>query len=566
MLRQIFFLTLFFCACVTSTSHANDFSDYETDGIRDSKKKTMLDRDLWEGMKKSDAIKLIEAMPSDLASPSYYELFKTILLSDARAFEDSFNDSDQNFMDVRFNSLLRIGAFEEAEMLYDEVFSSLPKDTDMAIQSLNITLTKGQAGALCLDIQTLKSRFQEEPFWQDFQALCDHFFQDIEAEETIGEQDQDQEKTESPYEFQIFKGFKDIINDEVNAIAFDKMSVTEKLTAFAAQSIQPQEIMAYYTRNGEELPPFILKLLTRHNSDDWEEDHSCLMKEAYTRGIINRESLSIHYQGLSFPEASFKEESQTRHTLSKCEKPGWYIQWIARGKSKQDRADRTKQSFAYFTQHYPQLTDVLPLPSTRIDAEGFNPQDSFALAASYMRIQSFLPDSFADSIKERKKSKKDDTEQPLNSPLYWIMVILDTPAHFEAEDYIAWMESWQDKTNTKTGSKTKIDPAKPLSLLKSRIKLENYQQALNLCYEKFFSLTFSRNYAISSYSLTGRINAAIQNKRIGEALLLNLHVLADKHVRDAYPEDLQTAISVLFETGLSQIANSILVETLSVGK
>jgi hypothetical protein len=128
------------------------------------------------------------------------------------------------------------------------------------------------------------------------------------------------------------------------------------------------------------------------------------------------------------------------------------------------------------------------------------------------------------------------------------------------------MESWQDKTNTKTGSKTKIDPAKPLSLLKSRIKLENYQQALNLCYEKFFSLTFSRNYAISSYSLTGRINAAIQNKRIGEALLLNLHVLADKHVRDAYPEDLQTAISVLFETGLSQIANSILVETLSVGK
>ncbi len=145
---------------------------------------------------------------------------------------------------------------------------------------------------------------------------------------------------------------------------------------------------------------------------------------------------------------------------------------------------------------------------------------------------------------------------------YWYFLSLQDPSSFTAESYIAWVRQWSPKLPLVAQK----DPARTLSLLKNVLELEKYEEAAKLCYEKFFSLTFYRNYVISSYSLTGRAFAANQSSRFGEAVLLYLHVLASQSPSNTYPEYLSGMVDILYKAGYQEHAKNIIVSTLSVGK
>jgi hypothetical protein len=98
------------------------------------------------------------------------------------------------------------------------------------------------------------------------------------------------------------------------------------------------------------------------------------------------------------------------------------------------------------------------------------------------------------------------------------------------------------------------------------LKLKLYEETLFQHYEKFFLLTFSRNYVIYSDSLISRVSATIENQHTGKGMLLLLHMLSSQKPADVNPQYGDYLLDLLMRIGYKRYARHFIVDTLSVGK
>lgn len=548
---------------------------------------------LWNGASQADAQALIKAMPDRFGDAAYYTIFRDLLTADAAPFESGKKSQEvpattgapYDFINLRLNTLYRIGAFDEAASLYQAVFPAVPDDERIALHSLNISLAKGRLAAACLDVQALEAKFESRDFWQDFNQICDYYYnedaikaapagEDAPKSEPVGmapvvddaaDDSAAVDETVRPapsaiaanLKFRLFTGFSTIINRQVTPQALAQMNLTEKLMAHAARAVPFKAVLDSYKGDPALIPSDILHILALQ--DDPAPERACLTQEAFKRGMIGASGMALALRGLEFPENDLESDT-IKVGIHPCRKAGWVFQWIEKALDDTDKARRTLSAFREIAVNAPDMMDAFAPFFATLDPDQLG-ADALPLAASLRRVNGKLPPQW---LQKATTNQSDDADSALaeKPAAYWPFLVMEKPEIFTPNSYAAWVSGWSSNLPLLKQN----DPARLLSLLKNILVLEKYEAALKLCYEKFFSLTFYRNYVISSYSLTGRAITANQNDRFGEAILLYLHVMGHQKVSNTYPEYLSEMVGLLAKAGHHDAEKNIIGSTYSVGK
>lgn len=539
---------------------------------------------LWNAAVQEDVETLIKAMPDRFGDVAYYNIFRDLLTADAAPFNTQTENAPAayDFINLRLNTLYRIGAFDAAADLYQAAFDGVPQDERMALHSLNISLAKGRLAAACLDVQAMEARFEASDFWQDFNQICNFYYNEdalkaapegsepIQNTAPVGMapviDDAATDSVDAPangpktdaavpanLKFKVFTGFSTIINQQVTPQALGQMNLTEKLMAHAARAVPFKAVLDSYKGDAAALPSDVLHIMMLQ--DDAAPERACLTQEAFRRGMIAPNGMALALRGIEFPENDL-ESAVIKHGIHPCRKAAWVFQWIEKAEDDADKARRTLEAFRDVAATSPALMDAFATFFVTLDPDQLG-ADALPLSASLLRVNGTLPKQWTEKDVQDQSDEGAD-----NVPAYWPFMVVQDPDLFTPDSYVAWVAAWSPTLPLLKQN----DPARLLSSFKNILDLGKYEAALKLCYEKFFSLTFYRNYVISSYSLTGRAIAANQNDRFGEAILLYLHVMGHQKVSNTYPEYLSEMVDLLARAGHHEAKKNIIGSTYSVGK
>lgn len=535
---------------------------------------------------------------------------------------------NSDFILLRLQKLYRIGAIQDATQLYNTLFPKMSKNPDIAIYGLYGLLNQGKLAPACLDVQAMNASFETpSPLWADMVAFCDLYYQTDSDEQPEKHEEKEAEKQTPPSRpmpiideeqdqqtklqedlqkalenergpFKVLVNAQAILNKEVSPNLYKIMSLPEKLLFHASGQLSKETVYSALAQEAETLPLFDLHLLAAQRVAE-EPLYPCVAQTAYKKGLLSADALMDSFRLISFDKDLFEDNKKDDvQKLPSCTRPAWYLQWIEQA-HKDIKLQRTRVHHTFhallenhtdiigsfyskwralkpqqlgehamlaglsFTQNGKHLPESwkkswslpAPITETKTPSSPNNPQ-----------TESQATDSQGKSGKDKKESKKtrnkNKEKQIVKLAPYWYLAVLEDPKLFNSQDFMNWHLFWGNKIGFNKGDA----PVNALSLLKNVINLEKYQETKKQYYEKFFSLTFYRNYAISSYSLTARLKRASENNDIGEAILLYLHALHRQSLSTTHPDYLNGMIDTLKKSGLTNRANILIVHTLSVGK
>lgn len=582
------FAIVFGFLILPSTSYAKNINDLAIDGLGERELEQPLPRDLWAGLSIEQAINHLNMVSHRFAHPVYKDVLRHLLTAKSEGFYTENNKKQElnniqavKWLNLRFNTLFEIGAFEDAQNLYSHIFGKdVPEHPQLILNAINILLSQGKINAACLDINVLGAKTNQNTQLKELKLFCDRYLTDQSDEQHVeGDNDQislkDKQKDidpDAPYNpdnyrvidnfppFQNFDILPKLLNKNMTLTyeEYRNASITEKFIAYALDRLPALPKTQYEDGQiSNEMSAFDIKLysLLPHTNPD----QMCFLNEAFLQSIITADALRMRYEALEFGNDFDDELSMTkRHTQHPCEAPAWYLQWINESKSDEDGQQRSIITFRWLLENNPQLISIFAQNfENYLDVSSLTPQERFVLAQYFIRQNI----EFTKIWERHAISFNDDQNKPYIAPEWYFLVLADSDL-FEPNHFDIWFET-QYKT---LPAFHKIDPSSPLTLLKNMSNLTKYQEYEKEHYEKLFSLTFSRNYVKYNNVLISRINTSIENERTGESLLLLLRILSDQAPDDIYIGYLNYLMDIFRRIGYKYYARQIIVDTLSVGK
>jgi hypothetical protein len=604
-------VSLLLCVTISTSAHA-DYTKLAEKGLSARQLDNNFPDDLWEGLSYEEFNQYINTVYAKAKYPVYRNILIDLLLAEHEGFDIPAEKQKRgivNFADIqykdqelteeqslsllklRFETLYKLGAFDEANRLYKEIFGrNTPEDQTLLLYGLYPLLIEGNFGGFCLDLKTLQIE-TPSPHIQDLNKFCNHYFDEIENEEHEENAQTEQssietaaenktEPTQAPIseaalaESQELKSIESFSSLPVLNILFatktplrkeifEKASLTEKLISHALERVDAN-IFTSYGDTPAQFSLETLKILSYQNAAHLPRQ-ACVMNEAYLKGLIPAEALLLFYESISLPTDKFDKSSYAHKTLHNCQKPAWYIHYINQADNDEQRAERKIQSFKEIAKAHPMFL--------RAYAEIFKdiPLDNITAVERWFLAESLLKEGidFSKKWKETVRTNRENgiaDSQETNSKVYifpdWYLQVLHNNDTFKVNDYFIWNQTGF----TELPFSGRFAPSRPLTSLKTMLNLDLYQETIFQHYEKLFLLTFSRNYVIYSDSLIHRIDAAVENEHSGKSLLLLLHILSNHEPADIYPQYGNYLLDLLTRIGYKLYARHFIVDTLSVGK
>lgn len=154
---------------------ANDDFNWNTIdrmGLYDREHDSQIKRDIWNNYSQEQAVEALDILPNKLTSPSYRELAKRLLLSDAPKSKDGIESPA--LLAARLDKLISFGFLMDATELYQSAKESgdLPDNFELSMIDVQLTLAKSALAPVCLDIQASSSTFRDMPAWRELSDFC----------------------------------------------------------------------------------------------------------------------------------------------------------------------------------------------------------------------------------------------------------------------------------------------------------------------------------------------------------------------------------------------------------
>lgn len=514
-----------------------DYRTLESLGIYESEYEGSLGSDLWNNATRSNLIALIEKIPEEPKSKTSYRLQKHALLTQARVSFSGQPDPEggKDLLTIRMEKLIAMGAYPEALALY-RTMNAEPYHPALARTGILAMLYTGQKALACIEAKTMKDRFKEDGFWQDFKAYCSVSLSEKATKEEKGQLKDSKRKI-----------LQSLANDKKYSFSYAPDDF-EKLTWLEQAALGAEQKLTTGTLNKESVHKIPLRhislLLLNENID--ENNKTFLTIEAARRGIYGEEELVNLYEALyKLPKGEEPTEPKTSRG-----KLGYFYSQLIQAKS-DEKWNIIKQAFDL--QKTYDIDALIPfatiLGSIRPEAPQKDDIKNVILlfAAAGQPLPAFWAEAL-DSLPEEAKEGKD-----------WKN--LKILAHI--------LQSERDRKSNETVEIITLTDGfdtKKKALLK--IIIENIDTANKIVhnapviYEKDFDIASTLVYKVPQVDVWDRLENSIQNKIKSETILLSATLINAGASGDMYPGVMRDVLNSLNAVGLTSFSRDVAKEAI----
>ena len=535
----------------SSTVMAAPSRSVETAGTLTSNQDGQIAGNVWAGLSRDEALLLINALPARYATPTWYDVARRLLLSDAPGLPEGNRPKDAPATDpsrpdiliARLDKLMEMGALRDAEMLYDTVVGEFPDNFDLAYRSLQILMLRGQLSAACLDLQAMQATHGKNPKWVELNRLCRvQFAQGGERARILNE-------TKFDYYPAVGNFLRGRAPNNLSAMN------TEELAFAVATGLVNENTARSMTSKAGKLPPLLLTVLFSIDAENAMPERTCLGIEAARRGLASTRDLISLYEAPHYAsDLLLSPGMPALGGMHPCLAPTVMYQRIASAKENPAQRNST-------------IRQALDLMSDLPDA-------AFWPMATYFKdfdVHAAQNKKYVWRLTRIVAYEKDELPQDWArgwggqggagvSP-FWPVQAIVSPEGDSMDELNIWRQQWPSEAK-RVASR---DPIIPLLLgqsLNPGPKTGKNDKTKLRDYENNLSLTFSRTYSMPSYGLTQRLNDVIKNNQTGQSVALLLIGYGAIPPDQVIPHQMALVIEGLNKAGLGRYARRFALEVL----
>lgn len=575
-LQFVMYAAVAMCAAGGVYAREDDPRAIETQGALTRAQDGQISTNIWNGVTRDEALELVEALPMRFSSPVYYSMARDFLLSDAPPFpaekkvpaagkdkkkKDKTGDKDESaeappaaprpdLLIARIDKLLAMGGLREARALYDAAVDDTPADFDLAYRSLEMLMLRGQVSAACLDTQAMKAIHGSNPRWKDFNKFCRIQFAAPDLRSKL--------LTETNFDAmpELAKYLKGEGLANLPALGTEQLAY-----AVALGEVTPDSISRWAPKAGA-INPLLLSVLVSLDTPTEVPQKTCLAIEGLRRGLLTTRDLITLYEKPHYDSALLLDEVGTAPSAAQihpCLIPTVLYQRIASNLKNPDVRDRAIREALDVMKDLPDAA-LWPMALYFEDFDIHQPKNK-----PYLWRVARIVAYEKDSLPEAWSAGWGKSEGVGVSP-FWPIEAVMAPRRQLPQENVENLKVWKGQWPSESKRLQSRDPLVPLLLSSETAgggekSLENAKSNLDY-YEKVFSLTFSRSYAMPSYGLTQRLKGVIEKGQTGLSVALLLIGYGAIPPDQVIPHQMALVISGMNGAGFAQDARRFALEVL----
>ena len=483
-----------------------DINRIESFGLLTGPKDGGLGIDMWDGSDRGAVISLIQQLPASFTYKTSRDLVRRVLLTKADVTMFDHKDSDstgQNLMTLRIQKLMDMGALDDAASLYKENPYG-PYNAEMAGTGVMALMYSGQGALGCLETEAMRNRFADDRSWREMTGFCDFLLiKTGGGKNTVDKSYGPVTQSGSALVRQVMA--KNDFRYAPHSVAeLESLTPMEKAVLAADHRI---DYSALRRLGAATFSPSTLALIT-HDSAAPLDFRFELMLAAARAGIASPADLGNFYKSLPF--SALADDSGRLDGINGIS--GWQrVAWLYKSADiNRGRINGPALKAALPLAGEYGLYALLPFASLLADAgpEGVSPES--IRTGVLLALDANAPLSVAWA----QQWKKNDSGGKNEFLLYMAYEIVSDSRSEDAADY------------HKLLSEIKTLPIQQEQLIKMLLeKLDNGRKLHNIdaskVYENTVDLTQNVSYVMPSVGLMDRFATAVNDKQLGEAVLLS---------------------------------------------
>jgi hypothetical protein len=482
-----------------------DLNRIESFGLLTGPKDGGLGIDMWDGSDRGAVIGLIQQLPSSFTYKTSRDLVRRVLLTKADVTMLGHKDSDsagQNLMTLRIQKLMDMGALDDAASLYKENPYS-PYNAEMADTGVLALMYSGQGALGCLETEAMRSRFADDRVWREMTGFCDYLLIKTGAGKNAADKSYGPAIQSGSRLVRQVMAKNDFRYAPRSVAELEALTPLEKAVLAADHRI---DYSALRRLGSATFSPSTLALIT-HDSAAPLDFRFELMQAAVRAGISSPADLGSFYKSLPF--RALADDSGKLDGINGIN--GWQrIAWLYKSADiNRGRINGPVLKAALPLAGEYGLYALQPFASLLADAspEGLSPESIRTGVLLALDANAPLSVAWAQQWKKNDSNVK-------NEFLVRIAYEIVSDSHSEdGADYHNLL------------SEIKSLPIQQEQLIKMLLeKLDNGRKLHNIdaskVYENTVDLTQNVSYVMPSVGLMSRFATAVNDKQLGEAVLL----------------------------------------------
>ncbi len=482
-------------------------SKIESFGVLTGVKDGGLGIDMWDGSERANIVNLIPKIPATFQYRMIRDLVRRVLMTAADV--SMLGDKDaappepgKDLFSLRLQKLMEMGQAEDAARLYKENPYG-PYDGEMASLGVLALMFDGQGALACLDTEAMRDKFTGVHAWDQLTAICDFKLETMAGSQTAAK------KAMGPFP----AGDSAVVRQ---AMENPSWHYNDNVKEFEALTPLEQAFLAVdgridYARfrklDAASLPPPVLALLI-HDPNAPLDFRFELMLTGIDEGIVSAKELGDFYKAIPF--TNLADEPAKLDGIREVN--GWQrLAWLYRSADKsRGTIDSEVLRIALPMKNEYGLEALAPFASMLADAKPEGVPDDTIRAGILLGLTMNAP--ISDAWVQHWKGKDSNLPQD---------VVLQIAYEIGRESL-----SKDGAHYNKLLSEISGLPVQQQELIKIFAeKLDKGGKLHNIeavkVYENTVDLTQNAGYVMPSVGLIEGLAAAVNNKQLGEAVLLS---------------------------------------------
>lgn len=502
-----------------------------------------LGKNLWAGSKRSELVKLLDAMPVNSRHPGLQHLIYGVLLTDTET-EDIKNDiaptPGQDLLSLRLRRLLDAGAYKQAIELYTLV--PVESQSESIVRSgIYAMLFTGEKSLACVEMNTVIDRYAASGFFKTMAAYCDATLSEKPSEESWRILRASADKmlltlaTDKNFTFDYTPG------------TFDRLSPLERAAIVAEGRLKSG---VQRTTDFKKVPPAHLQLLMKA-TDLSEKDKFLLNVRAVEWGLMRVQDFKKTYTSALDPDIRRDPALAVPDSAEDWQKLPYLLQLATNSPTDEDKWAYIRQSFPIGDKYG--LAALTPFADEiGRTAPGNPPLADIKYALGILvRAESAIPQQLIDIIKNYSfflEQKQDE------SRLLSLALVAQTQGQADPVLKERILSSLPGKADLLT------------SFLKAVIENIDKSGPANHnaieIYENEKNLTLPIDYVMPSTDIWNRLIDTGREGITGETVLLSATTLNESTLGSLYPAYFQDTLQSLEYVGLTDVSRNLAMEAI----
>jgi hypothetical protein len=522
----------------TESISSADLTALESAGLYSSAEEGSLGKALWNGIRRSDLLYILENMPVASSEPAVQRLIFGALLSrtDASLIDNDIPPAPGNdLLTLRIEKLIQAGAYRQAQDLYSSSGVEEPYHERLARAGILAMLLNGEKSLACVETETSKDHFPESDFIKQILAFCDITLSDAPSEDS------------SEMIASMDLKNKDILTAKDGSIrynpeSFGALSLIEKAFLAAEKKIAFESVPV------DTIPPEHLRILIEAANLD-PGSHFQLIAAAQNWGLALPGEMKDAYKAALPPVGGDPSKLSVPDSAPDWEKIGLYYAIASSAEEESAQWDAIKKALDLKNSYG--IAALAPFAGLLAETQPGDASIDQIETGLHVLVAAGkpLPAQWIERVKQIPLSTD---KTPENQRLFALHLVADLSQ--KNGKNLSGKDGDEASLPYPQGSRREY-------LIKNIIEnldsTKNNSHNTNTIYEKDYDLTFKQDYVMPNGVVWNHLLEAGQNRETGKTVLLGASVLQAADLGKIYPGLLNDVRNGLSNVGLTDISSNL---------